>query len=114
MGFKLTAEDLGGEAARERALDRLGEWFVEAVVGAGQDGEAVGVVMEAAVVAFYDIRESADQPRNEYAGHFFMVDAVGLDNTDRPIPWDALAQRVGRDALEWYGAIFDAAELRAR
>lgn len=49
-----------------------------------------------------------------YAGHFFMVDAVGLDDSERPIPWHVLARRVDADRLEHLRELFDEAERQAR
>ncbi len=103
-------ESLTTPAAREAALDALGRWFVEAVADAGADDDAARAAMEAAIASFYDIRESADQPRGEYAGHFFRVDAVGLDATQRPIPWDELRARVGEERAEELAEVFDEAE----
>ena len=72
-----------------------------------------GAILRGAISTFYDIRESGAQFRGEYAGHFFMVDAVGLDNTDRPVPWEVLRGRVGDERLTQLSAIFDEAVLQA-
>lgn len=113
MPVPIDPADLTSASGRERALDRLGAWFVEAVLSAADDA-ARQERMREAVVAFYDIRESADQPRGMYAGHFFLVDAVGLENSDRPVPWFVLAERVDRPTLDHLMQLFNAAEHAAR
>lgn len=113
MPLPIDPMQLTTPAGRERALDRLGVWFVDGLVAAGEDHAAAAAHMREAIVAFYDIREAADQLRGMYAGHFFMVDAVGLADTHRPVPWDDLARRVGADRLDAYRARFDAAERSA-
>ncbi len=105
--------DLTSPEGRERALDRLGVCFVEGLVAAGDDREAAAAHLLDAITAFYDIRESADQLRSMYAGHFFMVDAVGLADSDRPVPWQELARRVEPAALETFKSLFDEAESKA-
>jgi hypothetical protein len=62
--------------------------------------EAAMQIIEEAIEAFYDIREAAGQPRGMYAGHFYMVDGVGLENTGRPVPWVELRARVGPERCE--------------
>ena len=91
---------------REAALDTLAKWFVDALAGATQDGARATQVIRDAIGAFYDIREAAEQERGEYAGHFFMVDAVGIDNTDRPVPWVELEKRVGPDVMHRFEELF--------
>jgi hypothetical protein len=60
-----------------------------------------------AICAFSDVREVAGQERGEYAGHFFMVDAVGPDDSERPVPWNVLRERVGEERLDELSALFD-------
>lgn len=114
MAAPVDPADLTSPEGRERALDRLGVWFVEGLLATGDDRAAAAAHLRDAITAFYDIRESADQLRCMYAGHFFMVDAVGLDHTDRPVPWHELARRVDPARLEHYKTLFDAAEREAR
>lgn len=104
-------EDLCTDAGRERALDSLAPWLVDQVADA--DDVAATAAMRQAIVWFYDIRESSDQPRGMYAGHFFLVDGVGLDSSDRAVAWDLLAQRVTRERLDHLQALFDQAERAA-
>jgi hypothetical protein len=106
-----STEDLDTDAGRERALDSLGPWLVSQVAEA-EDAVAIAA-MRQAIVWFYDIRESADQPRSMYAGHFFLVDGVGLDHSDRPVAWDLLAGRVSRKRLDRLQSLFDQAERQA-
>ena len=97
---------LGTAEARERALDKLAVWFVDALVAAkGNLGRASEIIRDA-IAAFYDIRESADQERGEYAGHFFMVDAVGIDESDRPVPWFELEKQIAPELLHQYQELF--------
>ncbi len=110
MAFPIDPDELTTSDGRERLLDRLGAWFVDALPALGEDRDAIVAHFVQAITAFYDIRESADQPRGMYAGHFFLVDAVGLDDADRPVPWAVLAERIGRERLEFYQPLFDAAE----
>jgi hypothetical protein len=98
---KLLRTDKG----REKALDDLGAWIVESLEKA--DDDAARSVMAGAIGVFYDIREAADQERGEYAGQFFMVDAVGLDNTKRPVPWEVLRKKVGDERLDELSELFD-------
>lgn len=102
--------DLSTPQGREHALDLLGEWFAESLAAADGDAERATEVITQSIKTFYDIRESADQPRGEYAGHFFIVDAVGLDDSDRPVPWDVLMKRALPEHLERYRALFDRVE----
>lgn len=99
-------------AAREAAFDALGAFVVDALADA--DDARAREVIAAAISAFYDVREAADQPRGEYAGHFFLVDAVGLDDTGRPVPWDALRARVGHARIEALTALFSEVEREVR
>lgn len=103
--------DLSTDAGRERALDSLAPWLVDQVADA--DDAAVIAAMRQAIIWFYDIRESADQPRCMYAGHFFLVDGIGLDDSDRPVAWQLLAQRVTRERLDHLQTLFDRAERAA-
>lgn len=80
---------LADGAGREKAFDALGHWFAAAVLAAPDDATA-REVMRVGVERFSDIRESAGQPGGEYAGHFFMVDAVGLADSDRPVPFNVI------------------------
>jgi hypothetical protein len=98
---KLLRTDKG----REKALDTLGVWIVKALEKA-DDAAARGVIA-GAIGAFYDIREAAEQERGEYAGHFFMVDAVGLGDAERPVPWSVLQQKIGSERLDELSALFD-------
>jgi hypothetical protein len=98
---KLLRTDRG----REKALDELGAWIVTALAKAGDD--AARAAIAGAIGAFYDVREAADQERGEYAGHFFMVDAVGLDESKRPVPWNVLREKVGDARLDELSALFD-------
>ena len=101
---KLLRTDKG----REKALDDLGAWIVKQLEKA--DDDAARAVIAGAIGAFYDIREAADQERGEYAGHFFMVDAVGLDNTNRPVPWQVLRKKIGDERLDELSALFEEVE----
>lgn len=94
--------------AREAALDTLGAWIVDVLADA-QDAQARSL-MESAIAAFYDIREAAGQPRGEYAGHFFLCDGVGLDDSERPVPWDGLRARVGIRRAKALAALFGKVE----
>lgn len=98
-------------AAREAALDALGAFVVDALVDA--DDARARAVLTAAISAFYDVREAAGQERQEYAGHFFLVDAVGLDASDRPVPWNVLRERVGEARLAQLTALFEEVEAAA-
>jgi hypothetical protein len=104
----IEAKQLRTAKGREKQLDALGAWIVDALTGVADD-ERVRGVMRGAIAAFYDIREAADQERGEYAGHFFMVDAVGLGDTDRPVPWELLRPRVGDARLDRLSELFDEA-----
>ena len=104
-------EDLCTDAGRERALDSLAPWLVAQVADA--DDVAASAALRQAIVWFYDIRESSDQPRGMYAGHFFLVDGIGLASSDRPVAWDLLAQRVTRERLDHLKTLFDRAERAA-
>jgi hypothetical protein len=105
---------LGTPEARERALDKLAVWFVDALVAAkGNLGRASEIIRDA-IGAFYDIRESADQERGEYAGHFFMVDAVGIDESDRPVPWFELEKQIAPELLHQYQELFTDIESSVR
>jgi hypothetical protein len=74
----------------------------------GASGEASArAALAGAICAFSDVREAAGQERGEYAGHFFMVDAVGLDDTGRAVPWNVLRERVGEERLDELSALFD-------
>jgi hypothetical protein len=90
---------------REELLDAIGAWIVEALDGANDDDARAAIA--GAICAFSDVREAAGQERGEYAGHFFMVDAVGLDDTDRPVPWNVLRERVGDARIDALNVIFD-------
>lgn len=102
---------LGSARARELALDALADWFVEEVASAPDD-EQVRAVMRGAITSFYDVREAAEQERGEYAGHFFMVDAVGLDDTGRAVPWTRLRERLSEERMERLTALFEEAEAQ--
>lgn len=102
--------DLTTAAARENALDMLGQWFADSLASANGDREAATEIITEAIKVFYDIREAAGQYRGEYAGHFFMVDAIGLDDSDRPVPWVELAGRISPKHLTIYHEIFDDVE----
>lgn len=110
MPLPLPAFDTSTEEGRELALDALGLWFTEALVAAEGDHGVAFDVMCRGISAFYDIREAADTPRCMYAGHFFMVDAVGLAYSDRPVPWVELSKRVMPEVLEAFQNLFDRAE----
>jgi hypothetical protein len=112
--MKIDPGSLTTDEAREAALDTLGQWLVDELARKPDDGAHCTAAMTAAVVAFYDIRESADQPRGEYAGHFFLVDAVGLGDADRPVPWVELSKRVTSAQLDQLQQWFDVAERAAR
>jgi hypothetical protein len=101
----LDAAKLDDEKGREELLDAIGAWIVDALDGASDD--AARAAIAGAISAFSDVREAAGQERGEYAGHFFMVDAVGLDNTDRPVPWNVLQKRVGMERLGELSVLFD-------
>lgn len=97
---------LKSDSAREKALDTLGAWFVDAVAATVEDEATCREVLATAITTFFDIRESADQARGEYAGHFFLVDAVGLDDSERPVPAIELAKRITpahqKKVLAWF------------
>lgn len=109
IGPELDPKLLKSSKGREKALDRLGEWVVDQLAAAENDDDA-SAILRGAITAFYDIREAGDQPRGEYAGHFFKADAVGLAASDRPVPWEVLAKRVGKARMKKLDALFDAAE----
>lgn len=96
-------------AAREKALDVLGAWFVDAVAATIDDEARCRAVLRTAITRFFDVREAAGQERGEYAGHFFLVDAVGLDDSDRPVPGVVLGKSVTpaqyQRLLEWFDAV---------
>jgi hypothetical protein len=96
---------LDDEKGREQLLDVIGAWIVTALDGANDD--AARAAIAGAISAFSDVVEAAGQERGEFAGHFFMVDAVGLDESNRPVPWMVLRDRVGEDRVEQLSAIFD-------
>lgn len=101
---------LATAAEREAALDAIGDWLVEQLSAATASEEHARSAIAAAIAAFYDVRQSAGQPRGEYAGHFFYVDAVGLGSTGRPVPWTALREKVGAARAEALARLFDAVE----
>lgn len=104
--LSIEVKRLKSDSAREKALDVLGEWFVDAVAATIDDETKCREVLTTAITTFFDIRESADQERGEYAGHFFLVDAVGLDDSDRPVPAVELAKRITpsqqKKVLRWF------------
>jgi hypothetical protein len=100
--------------AREAALDAIGTWIVAALLAAGADDKKARDVMTRAIRAFYDVRESGGQERGEYAGHFFMVDAVGLDDSDRPVPWETLAKKASPKDLARWEKLFEALASKVR
>lgn len=102
--------DLSTVDARENALDMLGLWLTDSLASANGDREAATEIITEAIKVFYDIREAAGQYRGEYAGHFFLVDAIGLDDSDRPVPWVELAKRAAPEQLALYQEIFDQVE----
>ena len=99
---------LADEAGRELALDSLAAWVVS-TLQAAQDDASARQTLRVAIETFYDIREAAQQPRGEYAGHFFIVDAVGLGESNRPVPWQVLAETVSQDRLDRFSALFEEA-----
>lgn len=98
---------------RERALDTLASWVVSTLQAAPDDA-AARETLEVAVTAFCDIRTAAGQPRGGDAGRFFIVDAVGLGASNRPVPWQVLAETVSQERLDRFSAIFDEVEQKAR
>lgn len=110
MPFDLSSFDLTTGDGREAAFDALCEWFTQSLVAANGDRDVATDVITQAITSFYDIREAADQLRGIYAGHFFLVDAVGLDDTDRPVPWFELHRQVSSEHLEIYKDVFDRIE----
>ncbi|MBT9557597.1 MAG: hypothetical protein IV100_16270 [Myxococcales bacterium] len=110
MTFDLSNFDLTIADGREAALDALCEWFTRALVAANGDRDVATDVITLAIKSFYDVREAADQLRGIYAGHFFLVDAVGLDNTDRPVPWFELHRQVPSKHMDIYKELFDRIE----
>jgi len=104
----IDAKLLRTDKGREKALDELGAWIALKLEKA--DDDAARAVMAGAISAFYDIREAAGQERGEYAGHFFMVDAVGIDSTKRPVPWQVLRKKIGDERLDELSAIFEEVE----
>ena len=96
---------LRSSKAREAAFDTLAEWIVEELANA-DDARARGV-LHGAISAFYDVREAHEGERNcDSAGHFYMADGVGIDNTGRKVPWDELLKRVGLERLDKLREIF--------
>ena len=98
--------------AREKALDALGDWFVAALLAAGSERKSATDVITHAIRSFYDVRESAKQERGEYAGHFFMLDAVGLDDATRPVPWSVLEKQATESELALWQKLFDTIEAK--
>lgn len=105
---RLDAKKLRTDAGREALLDELATWIVEELVGANDDDARATI--RGAISAFYDVREAAEQPRGEFAGSFFQVDAVGLGASTRPVPWVALRARVGDARTKQLDAFFDEVE----
>lgn len=105
------SSDLSTNHGREDALDALGQWLTDTLASANGNREAATEIITEAIKTFYDIREAAGQYRGEYAGHFFMVDAVGLEDSDRPIPWVELSKRVAPEHLALYQEVFDQVEM---
>jgi hypothetical protein len=101
----LDAKQLKSDKGREALLDTIGAWIVDALDGANDD--AARAALAGAISAFSDVVEAAGQERGEFAGHFFMVDAVGLDESNRPVPWQVLRERVGDERLDQLSAMFD-------
>lgn len=99
---------------REKALDAVGEWFVAALLAAGSERKTATDVITHAIRSFYDVRESAKQERGEYAGHFFMVDAVGLGDAKRPVPWEVLAKQATERELALWQKLFEAVEAKVK
>ena len=87
----------------EEHLDVIADDFVSGLEAAGDDEGAARDVIAECIEAFYDVREDADLVRNSADG-FFLVDAVGLDDTGRPVPLarlrssqgDAFADRISK------------------
>jgi hypothetical protein len=102
---------LGNPSSCEAALDRLGAWIVDALAEA--DDTQARAVIATAISSFYDIREALGEPRQEYAGHFFMVDGVGFE-ASRPVPWTSLRARVGAARLDALTALFLEVERTVR
>jgi len=111
LNSPIPAAWLRDEAGRERALDSLAAWVVSTLQAAQDDGSA-RETLRVAIGTFYDIREAASQPRGEYAGHFFIVDGVGLGDSNRPVPWQVLAETVSQERLTRFSAIFDEEQHR--
>ena len=101
------------EEGRERALDSLASWTVSTLQAAQADEAAARETLKIAVETFYDIREAAQQPRGEYAGQFFIVDGVGLGDSNRPVPWQVLSETVPQEHLTRLSAIFEEIEREA-
>jgi hypothetical protein len=96
---------LDDEKGRELLLDAIGAWIVDALASANDD-DARGAIA-GAISGFSDVCEAAGAERGEFAGHFFMVDAVGLEESDRPVPWQVLRQRVGEERIDELSKLFD-------
>lgn len=73
----------------EKEFDQLVDWIVseiEKVRGNKKEEEAAWVEAAERYIA---IRSSMNEPGEEYLGHFFMVDGVGLEQ-ERETAWDRL------------------------
>ncbi len=93
----------GGPAVCEAAFGRLTTWIVDELAEA--DDARARAVIAAAISSFYDVRQALGEPRQEYAGHFFMVDGVGFE-VWHPVAWKALRARVGAPRVEALSALF--------
>lgn len=114
MPFELSTFDLTSDVGREAALDALCIWFTTSLTAANGDRDVATEIITHAIRSFYDVREAADQLRGMYAGHFFLVDAVGLQDTNRPVPWFELHGRVSAEHLDIYKDVFDRTEAVVR
>lgn len=103
----IPASLLGSPAGREHALDALGKWFVDSMLTAQNDGAARETI-ELGLSTLYDIREAGGQARGECGRRFFLVDGVGLGDSNRPNPWEVLARAAPAESLARWNALFEA------
>jgi len=98
----------------EKALDLLCDFVVRELPACEGDEAREKEVLVRAIESFYDVREAADQERGEYAGHFYMVDGVGLDDSDREVAFNRLREIADAVTIVRWERLFDEAERAAR
>jgi hypothetical protein len=94
----------------DAAFDVLSDYFLAAVTAAGDDDTALREAIANSVRGFYDAMEAGGQERGMYCGHFYWVDGVALDDTDRAVPLNRVRAQLGDPLAEKIIAIWDSVE----